>query len=211
MAFLVFPGCGLLFAEAGLGIHPDADFSALSRRGAVIIDFYVGKKADIGWIDFSVDLHGVSPYPLNELREILQDYQNYPGYFKRCLDVQIWETAEGSAIDFTLGVKILGSTSAIVFFSLATEPVNTEDIFGLIYSQRDDFAQIDSVMGEWYLHRIEIDGKPLTYCRFYGTGSIPIKHPLQEWFMTVFGPGEFRDMTNQLFRAVVRRNRTRLK
>ena len=212
-AFLLGPGCGLLFAQAGLGIHPDADFAALSRKGAVVFDYYTAavKKAESDWIDFSVDMHGVSARPLNELREVLRDYQNYPRYFKRCLDVQVWETGDGPAVDFALGIKILGINFASIYYCLATEPINTEEVFGLVFSQRDDFTQLDKVIGEWYLHSIEIDGKRWTYYRFYGNGSVILKYPLQEWVMATFGQGEFRDLANQLFRAAVRRNRTRLK
>jgi hypothetical protein len=208
-ALLIFPVRGFLWPQAGLGIHPGADFAALSRKGAVIIDFDTTKRAEVNWVDFSVDMHGVSPYSLNELREVLRDYQNYPRYFKRCVDIQVRDTAAGSALDLALGLKVLGGNSALVFLCLASEPVNTEDVFDAIFSQRDDFTQLDNAVGEWYFRRVKINEKPWTYYRFYGKGSVILKHPLQELFMKVFGQGEFRDVVNQLFRAAARRNKMR--
>jgi hypothetical protein len=98
----------------------------------------------------------------------------------------------------------------LVEFCTASDPVNTEDDYGLRYSQREDFSQLDGVSGEWYLRRVEIAGKTWTYYRFLGAGSIVIKYPFQEWVMTSFGQGEFRELGNQLLRAALRRNKSRL-
>jgi hypothetical protein len=209
-AVLLFWGGGFLGAQTGLGMHPGADLAALSRKGAVVLDYSVDKKTDTDWLDFSVNMHGVSAHSLETLRETLRDYQDYPRAFKRCLGASVRETGAAPSVNFALGIRMFGFNLATPYFCTASEPVNTEDAYGLRYSQREDFSQLDGVSGEWYLRRVEIAGKSWTYYRFLGAGSIVIKYPFQEWVMTSFGQGEFRELGNQLLRAAVRRNKSRL-
>jgi hypothetical protein len=194
-----------LFAEGWSGISPGVNFAALRRAGPVIIDYHVAKDRERpGWIGVSVNLHGVTDIPLEPLRHILRDYENYPRYFRRSLAASLLPVEGETVVRFSLGIKILGLSFASDFICRAEEFSSTEHTFELLFTQRADFTSLDGAWGEWYLERVEIDGAWYTYYRFRASAVVISKFVLQEWIMNSFGDDEFRDLVNQLLRAAAK-------
>lgn len=194
-------------AQEGLGILPDANLSALRQAGPVIISHRVSQQQGeewAQWFDYAVEAHGLSELPLEKIRAALIDFQNYPRYFRRCLGASVTETDDSPELTFAIGVKILGFTFAANLACYATELIDTGEIFDLVFTQRDDYAGLYGAYGEWYLRRVEIDGKSYTYYRFNAFSAVLNRFALQEWIMTMFGPGEIRDFVNQLLRVAKR-------
>ena len=193
-----FPLC----AEEWAGVASGVNFTALKRAGPVITDYRTAKDPERpGWIGASVNLHGLTDIPLDSLRRILRDYENYPRYFKRSLAASPVPVEGETVIHFSLGIKILGFNFASNFICRAEEFISTENTFELLFTQRSDFTALNGAWGEWYLVRVELDGAWYTYYRFRASATVISKFVLQEWIMNTFGDGEFRDLAHQLLRA----------
>jgi hypothetical protein len=195
--------CSRLDAQEGLGLYPGVNLAALRRVGVETLDFNLARKEGdwAGWFDVSVGIHGVTETGLERLRRAILDLPAYPRTFKRCLTAQATESGGETVLDAQLGIRILGFTFAARLVCLVMNPVDTENVFDVLFTQREDFTSLYGGYGEWYFRRVVIDGEPYTYYRFNASAAVINKFALQEWIMSAFGPGEFRDFTAQLLRA----------
>ncbi|MDR1908431.1 MAG: hypothetical protein LBQ35_00750 [Spirochaetaceae bacterium] len=189
-----------------MGIFPGANLDALRREGCEILDYRLARKEGdwAGWFDVSVGLHGLTETGVGRLRAAILDFPRYSRTFKRCLGALAAESGGETVLDAQLGVKILGFTFGARLVCLVTRYIDTEETFDVIFTQREDFSTLYGAYGEWYFRRVEIDGRPYTYYRFTASSAVLNKFALQEWIMSAFGPGEFRDFAAQLVRAAGR-------
>jgi hypothetical protein len=196
----------------GEGIIPQTDLSALRRAGPVVVEYQVGKiEGRDQWLDCSVEIHGLSELPLENMRGVLCDFLFYPRYFKRCLGATVTENAGGRGAVFLLGIKILGFSFVTNFDCNIHERFNGTwgtaapgvplYSYYLTFIQRGDVSVLSGARGEWYLQRVAVAGKEYTYYRFRAASAVLSRFSLQEWIMSVFGTGEFKEFVNQLIKA----------
>jgi hypothetical protein len=205
--FLFLPLFFLSFylgADTGSGIAPDTDFKKIFRKSTIISsDVFSTRDSDNSvWITMSADTHVTTDIPLDKLRYIITDYENYPAYFKRnTASVIAGVTETGIYQDVQVTVGLLGFSFTGRYTVLVRELVNTPTQFVLGFSHVTDNGTIRDVHGQWYFETVYVDGQPWTYVRYISSSASIRRFLLQKTIQTMFVGSEFTAMTDQLLAA----------
>jgi hypothetical protein len=141
------------------------------------------------WIPMEADVHICTAVPLEKIKSVITDYDNYTGIFRRSTASRILSRdAGGTTAFFEMTVGAMGITAVTAYTVLLETPIDIPDKFLLVFSHLSDNGSIRKVYGFWYLESIMIDGKPYTYLRYYST-SEPlriniIQRRVTSWFIS---------------------------
>jgi hypothetical protein len=204
-----------LLAEAqelkpGVGkpeLYGDVDVKKLVEKFAVI---YVKVEAltegSKTWIPMEADVHICTAVPLEKIKAVITDYDNYTGIFKRStVSRTVSRNTKGTTAFFEMTVGAMGITVVTAYTVLLETPVDTPDKFLLTFSHVSDNGSIRKVFGFWYLESIMIDGKPYTYLRYYSTSEPLRVNILQRQVSSWFISSEYGTMLKDVITAAAKR------
>jgi hypothetical protein len=158
------------------------------------------------WVPMEADVHICTAVPLEKIKSVITDYDNYTGIFKRStVSRTISRNARGTTAFFEMTVGAMGVTVVTAYTVLLETPVDTADKFLLTFSHVADNDSIRKVYGFWYLESIMIDGKPYTYLRYYSTSEPLRVSILQRQITSWFIGSEYGSMLKDVITAAAKR------
>jgi hypothetical protein len=194
-----------VFAGAGeIGIAPGTDLAKILNKPAMVGSSITGETAPdrSRWITMDADVHVCTAVPLNKLRTIVRDFENYPGIFKRMTKDTVSRGPDGVYVEMFISVGLMGINYNTAYTLLAEEQINTPGSFLLDFSHVSGDGLVRSAHGLWYFESVTVNGNPAVYIRYIAKGTVLRKYPLQETVMSMFVNLEHIDMMNQFLKAV---------
>jgi hypothetical protein len=193
-----------LFAqEPGIELPDREVLAKIFNKPGIIKTEVSQEKGDdkIRWIEMYTDVHIVTDIPMDNLRRVVLNFDNYPRIFKRNLSTTAIREADALSLDMTVGIELMGISFLTNYRVLVTELSNTPDKFALDFSHLADDGNVKDVYGRWYVERIPGGGKEQFYVRYYASSRVIRKYPLQRMIMSMFINSESRDLMEQFLKA----------
>ncbi|MDR2663686.1 MAG: hypothetical protein LBC31_11880 [Treponema sp.] len=158
------------------------------------------------WVPMEADVHICTAVPLEKIKAVITDYDNYTGIFRRSTASRILSRdARGTTAFFEITVGAMGVTVVTAYTVLLETPLDSPGKFLLTFSHAGDNGSIRKVYGFWYLESIMIDGKPYTYLRYYSTSEPLRVNVLQRQITSWFIGSEYGSMLKDVITAAGRR------
>jgi hypothetical protein len=204
----------LLFCSAGfipaleIGISPGTDLGKIAKKPAIVSSEISLVPGDISprWITMKADVHVWTDIPLDTLRPIARDFENYSNIFKRIKRDRVIKTEDALYLEMLISVGLLNITYDTEYVLLAAEVLNTPSRFLLDFSHVSDDGRVRKAHGIWYFEAAAVEGVMGTYIRYIADGQVLKVYPLQDTIMHMFVNMEHIDILNQFLQAVSKRN-----
>ena len=135
-----------------------------------IINTRVGRtnEGNNTWINMEADVHACTAISLERMKEIITDYSRYTQIYRRTTASRIAGRNErGTLAFFEVTVGAMGIRVVSSYTLLKEIQIDTPDSFYLTFSHVSDDGSVRNIRGSWYLRRVEINGRPYTYMRYF--------------------------------------------
>jgi hypothetical protein len=184
-------------------IPPNVNLKKLLNRPEVLytkVDSV--REGNKVWISMEADIQVCTAIPLDKVKAVITDYNNYVRTFKRTTASHVSSrNAGGTTAFFEQTVGVMGITVVTGYTVLLETAIDTGEKFLLIFSHISDDGTIRNVYGFWYLESVIIDGKPHTYFRYFSSTESLKANVLQKQATTLFLGSEYSGMVKEVLAA----------
>jgi hypothetical protein len=203
VCYFIFLAVSSFVSGGEIGIPPDTDLARILNKPAMVGSAITGETAadHSRWITMDADVHVCTAVPLDELRAVARDFENYPHIFKRMKKDTVSRTGTGVYVEMFISVGLLGINYNTAYILLAEERIDTPARFLLDFSYVSGDGLVQSARGIWYFESVMVNGSPAVYTRYIAKGTVLRKYPLQETIMDMFVNLEHIDLINQFLKA----------
>jgi hypothetical protein len=203
VCYFIFLFVSVFVSGGDIGIPPDTDLAGILNKPAMVGSAITGETAadHSRWITMDADVHVCIAVPLDDLRAVARDFENYPRVFKRMKKSTVSRTGTGVYVEMFVSVGLLGINYNTAYTLLAEERIDTPARFLLDFSYVSGDGLVQNAHGIWYFESVTVNGSPAVYTRYIAKGTVLRKYPLQETIMNMFVNLEHIDLMNQFLKA----------